>query len=59
MKIHVTKIWINESKEVQADFSNNRHHAVAIDRPYGAGELARALDHLASNIVRDRKLDGT
>lgn len=41
---------------IQADFSNARHHAREVKRPWGAAEVSAALRNLAEQIARDPSL---
>lgn len=59
MKPELTKLWINEfedRKEIRADFSNDRHHAVLISQPHRIDQVADALMTLARNIALDPHL---
>lgn len=59
MKPTLDKIWLDEfqgEKALRADFSNDRHHLVVIQRPHGSEQLAQALIDLAMNIRRDPHL---
>lgn len=59
MEPTVTKFWLDESlgeKALRADFSNDRHYLVVIQRPHGNEQLAQAMIELALNIRRDKHL---
>jgi len=46
--------------EIRLDWSNDRHHAVAINHPFGPDEIADALRTLAMLVYNDEVLhDGT
>jgi hypothetical protein len=61
MTIELKKLWINVSefdghKEIRADFSNDRHHAVRISEPCRIDQVSDALITLAQNIALDPHL---
>lgn len=59
MEPTLNNIWLEEfqgEKALRADFSNDRHHRVVIQRPHGNEQLAQALNDLAMNIRRDPNL---
>lgn len=59
MTATLAKIWINEfegRKELRTDFTNDRHHAVLIEAPHGAEQIANALSTLAYLIATDATL---
>ena len=60
----ITKLWLNEtsysggsSLDLLADFDNDRHHAVRVEPPHTAREVASALHILAVQIARDQHLE--
>ena len=59
MQPTLSKIWLEEFQEekaLRADFSNDRHHRVVIQKPHGKEQLASALAELAMNIKYDPHL---
>ena len=59
MRPELTKLWIaefEEQKEIRADFSNGRHHAVTIHPPHRIDQVAIALIDIAENIMKDPHL---
>lgn len=55
----LTKLWVNEfedRKEIRADFTNDRHHAVMIEQPHSIDQVANALMAIARNILLDPHL---
>lgn len=59
MNIKLEKIWINEfegRQELRFDWSNDRHHAVLIQPPHGADQVARALSDASWLIGGDQHL---
>lgn len=59
MQTTLDKIWLEEfqgEKALRADFSNDRHHRVVIQRPHGNEQLAQALIELALNVRQDPHL---
>ena len=59
MQPMLDNIWLDESqgeKAIRAEFSNDRHHLVVVQRPHGSEQLAQALIDLALNIKSDSNL---
>lgn len=57
--VKVKRVWIdafNSQHELRLDWSNDRHHAVAIKHPGGPNEVADALRSLARLVYTDQKL---
>lgn len=55
----ITRIQIIEyerTKEIRADFSNDRHHSVVIIHPHRIENVANALMTLARQIMADPEL---
>lgn len=61
MPARLEKLWINttiERQEIRFDWSNDRHHAVAIEPPYGPAQIAKALSDASWLIGGDPHLVG-
>lgn len=59
MTIKLEKIWVSEfegRKELRFDWSNDRHHAVVIEYPHGADQIAKALSDASWLIGGDMHL---
>jgi len=64
MAPELTKLWLEtinlgyrrKKLYLRANFDNDRHHAVTVEYPPTAVELARALQALASQISTDPHL---
>lgn len=46
-------IWLDLEMVLRIDFDNDRHHAVAIDYPYDAECVAKALMWAAHSVFND------
>ena len=60
MRIKLDLVWIGErtdnEKELRLDWSNARHHAVVIQHPGGAQEVAEAFQLMAELVLQDKHL---
>lgn len=56
----INNTWMSVTsmeKQIRLDWSNDRHHAVVIDPPYGKHEMVAALRRMAELIEADEYLD--
>jgi len=59
----LTKLWVDDQRlrhdllEIRADFSNDRHYAFRVARPFTRAGLVLALREMAAYIESDPALD--